>query len=262
MTTSLLLIGLGNMGRALLERWQASGIAQFAVIDPNVKNAGVACYADLAALPASFKADIIVFAVKPQQLAETLPAYRERFGITPLYISIAAGKSLSFFTGHLGAQARVVRTMPNTPAMVGEGMTALCAAATIQPADKAMAETLMAAVGKTVWIDDESQMDAVTALSGSGPAYVFLFLDALVKAGVAAGLSQSAAHSLAMQTLYGSLALARESDKTLDELRRNVTSPGGTTEAALRVLMQGDALEKLVGDAVAAAAKRSRELAE
>jgi len=259
--TSLLLVGCGNMGSAMLTSWQKStahGISEFYIIDPN-HSAGDCVFKDLSALPENTKPKIIVFAAKPGQLAEILPQYHKRFASSPLYISIAAGKSVSFFSQHLGAEAKIIRAMPNTPALVGKAITALCASANISDIDKASATALMEAFGKTLWVD-ESKMDAVTAISGSGPAYVFLFLEALTKAGIDAGLEAVIARELALEMTHGSLHLAAKSPETFEKLRQNVTSKGGTTEAALGVLMDKDALEKLLNKAVQAAIKRAKEL--
>ncbi|NBX03171.1 MAG: pyrroline-5-carboxylate reductase [Alphaproteobacteria bacterium] len=261
--SSLLLVGCGKMGSALLARWHEThpaGVGQFFVIDPMPAH-GATCLRDLHALPADIKPDVIVFAVKPQSLAEILPAYAERFGTSPLYISIAAGKTLSFFEEHLGTHAHIVRAMPNTPAMIGQGMTALAAKNTLAESARHIATELMGAAGQVAWVE-ENQMDAVTAISGSGPAYVFLFLDALTQAGVKAGLDEKTAKQLATQTVIGSAALAAASHESFEQLRKNVTSPNGTTQAALDVLMKGDALVKLVEEAVTAAARRSKELAQ
>jgi pyrroline-5-carboxylate reductase len=253
------------MGGALLARWQENkpaGLTHFYVIEPHAGahlSSASSAYASLDALPETIRPDIIVFAVKPQALPELLPLYAERFGDAPLYISIAAGKSLSFFTGHLGEHARIVRAMPNTPAMVGEGMTALCARTTLAEASRHLASELMQAVGKVAWMEEE-QIHAITALSGSGPAYVFLFLDALTQAGVELGLSETTARTLAMQTVAGSCRLAAESHESLEQLRKNVTSPNGTTQAALDVLMKNDVLMQLIETALRAAASRSEEL--
>ncbi len=249
------------MGSALFSRWRethAADISDFYVIDPSP--AHTTCLRDLNALPADVSPDVIVFAVKPQSLAEILPAYKERFGTSPLYISIAAGKTLSFFEQHLGEHAHIVRAMPNTPAMIGRGITALSARSTLPESARHIAGELMNAVGKSLWVD-ENQMDAVTAISGSGPAYVFLFLDSLVKAAISLGLAEADAKSLAVETVIGAGLLAEASHDSLEQLRKNVTSPNGTTQAALDVLMKDNALEKLAKDAASAAARRSKELA-
>ena len=264
---SLLLIGCGKMGGALLSRWHEhppAGISKFSVIDPNAPHhlSSVDYFADLASLPSDYRPDTIVFAVKPQSLEKILPDYAKRFGNHPLYISIAAGKTLSFFSTHLGEHAHIVRAMPNTPATVGQGVTVLCASKIVSASLRSIATQIMQATGHVEWLEDELLMDAVTAVSGSGPAYVFLFLEALTKAGVAQGLPEKLARQLAIKTLSGSSALAQQSTESLETLRKNVTSPGGTTEAALSVLMKEDMLEKLIGDAVKKATQRSKELSE
>jgi pyrroline-5-carboxylate reductase len=258
---SILLVGCGNMGNALLSRWRekcADDVRDIHIIDPRAAD-GI--YPSLDALPTTAQVDVVVLAAKPQQLADILPAYRARFGADVLYVSIAAGKTLAFYAEHLGADAAVVRAMPNTPAMVGKGMTALCANSHVSDEQKERASLLMKAVGKTLWVE-EAQMNAVTALSGSGPAYVFLFADALVKAGVSLGLTESDARMLALATLHGATHLAETSGENLTNLRQNVTSPGGTTEAALRVLMEGNVLEKLLEKALQEASNRAETLSK
>lgn len=264
---SILLVGAGKMGSALLQRWKKKfPHAKFEVIEPQASQPG--WHKNLESLAADYTPDVIVFAVKPQQLEAILPAYKKRFGSKPLYISIAAGKTTEFFRKHLGNDVRIVRAMPNTPAMVGEGMTVLVASPALSDNDHRIASQLMQAVGIIDWLRNESTIDAVTALSGSGPAYVFLFLDSLIKAGIVAGLDEATAKTLTLQTVVGSVALVKQdgdfvdpnSGESLEELRKNVTSPGGTTEAALKILMEGNALEKLIEKAVLAAAKRSKEL--
>ncbi len=265
--SSLLLVGCGRMGSALLEGWQrddAPDIARFDIIDPHryQENSDTFFWhKSLEELPQDHAPQVIVLAVKPQDMEALLPAYRARYAAAdPLYISIAAGKSLRFLTFHLGEQARIVRAMPNLPALVRRGITVLCADARLPEAARHTAGTLMQAIGSVEWLKDESLMDAVTAISGSGPAYVFLFMESLVNAGIDAGLPQELAETLALETIAGSCALAEEHHESLEQLRKNVTSPGGTTEAALTVLMKGNALEALVKKTVAAAAKRSQEL--
>lgn len=234
-------------------------ISEFYVIDPN-HSTGDSVFKNLPDLPANIKPDIVLFAAKPQQLAEILPEYRERFGATPLYISIAAGKTIGFFAEHLGDDARIIRAMPNTPALVGKAITALCANANVTDAQKTSATALMEAFGKALWID-ENKINVVTAISGSGPAYVFLFLEALTKAGENAGLEENIARELALEMTHGSLHLAAKSPEAFEKLRQNVTSKGGTTEAALNVLMQQNGLEKLLDEAVKAAIKRAEMIA-
>ena len=263
---SLLLVGCGKMGSALLTRWQQerpAGISEFHVIEPTSAHvaSGGKQYTSLEHLPAEVKPSVIVFAVKPQSLAGILVEYKSRFGVTPLYLSIAAGKDLAFFARHLGAGAQVIRAMPNTPAMIGHGMTALAGSDTLPESRRHVATQLMEAVGEVVWVEEE-QMHGVTALSGSGPAYVFLFLDALTQAGIESGLDEEDAKFLAMQTVWGSCALAASGNDSFEQLRKNVTSPNGTTQAALDVLMKNDAFIRLVGEAMKAAAKRSVELSQ
>jgi pyrroline-5-carboxylate reductase len=270
MTTinTLLLIGAGRMGSALLEGWQrdsAPTIGRFLVVDPQryqQNSETIFWYKTPDELPADLAPDVVVFAIKPQEMKAQLATYKARFsGKDPLYISIAAGKTLKFLTKQLGKDARIVRGMPNLAALVGRGMTVLVADKNLPESARHTASALMHAVGKVEWAE-EALMDTVTAISGSGPAYVFLFLESLVNAGIEAKLPHELAETLALETVAGSCALADEHHESLEELRQNVTSPGGTTEAALKVLMRGKALEKLMKKAVKAAAKRSRKLKE
>lgn len=257
---NILLVGCGNMGGAMLSRWQEklSANYNFLVISPS-HDAGGVSYKSLADLPASYSLDIIIFAVKPQMLAEIFPEYKSRFSEVPIYISIAAGKTIEFFKEHLGKDAKIIRTMPNTPAMVGKAVTALCASENVLAAERNIASELMNAVGSTIWVQ-ESEMNAVTAISGSGPAYLFLFLESLTKAAENLGFSSEVAKKLALATVHGSVHLAEKSGESLEQLRKNVTSKGGTTEAALNILMQDNALENLINNAVQAAVKRASEL--
>lgn len=264
---SLLLIGCGNMGSAMLSSWQknpACGVSNFYIIEPNHSTgdtiSGGSFFKTLTDLPNNIKPDVIIFALKPQQLAEILPEYKKHFGTTPLYISIAAGKTLDFFAEHLGTEAKIIRAMPNTPALVGKAITALCANPNVSEAQKYSATALVESFGKAIWVD-EHNMDTVTAISGSGPAYVFLFLEALTKAGINAGLSQEIAKTLALEMTHGSIHLTAKTGETFEKLRHNVTSKGGTTEAALNILMNNNALEKLIEEAVQSAIKRAKTLA-
>jgi len=269
MGASLLLVGCGKMGGALLSGWLDQGIApaDIAVIEPDPAGAGIArqaglrVHADLAALPAGDRPATVVFAVKPQILDAVAPAFRRFAAADTLFLSIAAGKPIGFFEGALSAEAAIVRAMPNTPAAVGRGITVACANAAAGAAHRDRAGALLEAVGEVAWIEDEGLMDAVTALSGSGPAYVFLLIECLAQAGVAAGLPAGLADRLALATVAGSGELARRAAEPPARLRENVTSPGGTTAAALEVLMAPDGLRPLLDRAVAAAAARSRELA-
>lgn len=264
--TAILLVGCGKMGRAMLDGWFERGIAASAitVVEPSdaarAALAGdVAVVADADALAIDYRPAIVIFAVKPQGMAEIVPGYR-RFA-DAVFLSIAAGKPLAFFAGHLGGAAAIVRAMPNTPAAVRRGITVACASAAVTTAQRTLCHDLLDAVGAVEWIGDEGLMDAVTAVSGSGPAYVFLLVEALAAAGVEAGLPEGLAVRLARTTVYGAGELVRQSPDTAAVLRRNVTSPGGTTAAALEVLMGDDGLPSLMQRAVLAAARRSRELA-
>ena len=264
--TPLILVGCGKMGGALISGWLARGVPAngLIVIEPKPTALpklpkAVRVIADRAALPVSVAPRAVVFAVKPQVMDGVVPAYA---GLgRALYLSIAAGKPIAYFQAKLGKAARVVRAMPNTPAAVGRGMSVLAAGGAATKADRRLATDLMAAVGEVAWIDDEGQMDAVTAVSGSGPAYVFYLIEAMAEAGAKAGLPSDLAAKLARETVIGAGELARQSKDSADVLRRNVTSPGGTSEAALKILMGSTGLAKLMARAVAAAKKRSRELA-
>lgn len=263
---SILLVGCGKMGGALLAGWVKRRIkARFLVVEPapGVKlPGGVVRYGAAASLPKRLAPAIVVLAVKPQALDAVLPPYRRFAAAGAVFLSIAAGKSLGYFARRLGAGAAVVRAMPNTPAAIGRGIAVACANAQVAPAQRALADQLLKAVGEVAWVEDEALLDPVTAVSGSGPAYVFLLIEDLATAGMAAGLPEELARKLACATVAGAGELARISPETAAQLRVNVTSPGGTTEAALKVLMAEDGLAPLIRRAVAAAARRSRELAE
>lgn len=260
----VLLVGCGKMGGALLAGWaRRRAAADIRVVEPGAPTLPktVKHYASAAALPKNFAPRAIVLAVKPQVLAEVLPAYR-RFAGGAVFLSIAAGKTLAFFARHLGPEAAVVRAMPNTPAAIGRGIAGACANPQVAAAQRVLCEKLLAAAGEVVWVDAEAQLDPVTAVSGSGPAYVFLLIECLAEAGIAAGLPAAMAMKLARATVAGAGELAWRSSEEAAQLRRNVTSPGGTTEAALKILMAEDGLGTLMRRAVAAATARSRELAD
>lgn len=243
------------MGSALLARWQKNPTYSIFVVDPAKKGS----YATLDTLPVK-TFNIIVLAVKPQVMDETLAEIASRVS-SSLYISIAAGKSLKYFEEKLPPQQAVIRMMPNTPAMVGKGMTVAVANNFCQPNHKLIAKTLFETSGAFEWANSEDIMDAVTAISGSGPAYVFLLIEVMTKAGISLGLSPDLAEKLARQTVIGSAALAEHSpDISALTLRQNVTSPGGTTAAALEILMTEPGFQQLMNKAVAAAAERSKEL--
>jgi pyrroline-5-carboxylate reductase len=265
MAFTLLLAGCGKMGGAMLDGWLAAGTAErIFVVEPHgpVTEAPAVTRCTAAAdLPADLVPDVVVFAVKPQAMDAVVPDYRHFVRPGAVFLSIAAGKTIGYFTARLGEDAAIVRAMPNTPAAVGRGITAAVANARVPAERRALCDTLLGAVSEVAWIDDEGLMDAVTAVSGSGPAYVFLMIEALAAAGAAAGLPADLAMRLARATVTGSGELARQSTEPADVLRRNVTSPNGTTAAALDVLMAPDGLQPLFDRAVAAAARRSRELA-
>lgn len=265
MSAALLLVGCGKMGGAMLAGWDAAGAAgSVVVVEPHTVPQGVSARAtvvkDAADIPAGFRPDAVILAVKPQMMDAALPAYR-RFADSAVFVSIAAGKPIAYFEKHLGAGAAIVRAMPNTPAAVGRGISVCIGNAAVTDAQKDLAQRLLSAVGEVTWTNDESHMDAVTAVSGSGPAYVFLLTEALAAAGMAQGLPQDLAVRLARSTVAGSGELMRQSFESAEQLRRNVTSPKGTTEAALDVLMAEGGLVQLLGTAVDAATRRSRELA-
>lgn len=258
----LVLLGCGKMGSAMLAGWLAGGLPPQSVwvIDPYpsdwLKQQGVHLNKDLPAAPA-----IVLVAVKPQMMAEALPSLAQMGNGTTLFISVAAGTPIAFYEQVLGADTPVIRAMPNTPAAIGRGITALIGNARADAVRMALAETLLQAVGQTVRLESETQMDAVTGVSGSGPAYVFHLIETLAAGGVAQGLPQDLAMQLAKATVAGAGALAEASEETPAQLRVNVTSPNGTTQAALEVLMdEKQGFPALLPKAVKAASDRSKEL--
>ena len=270
---ALVLVGCGKMGGALLAGWLAAGragsSAAVVVVEPSEASTtsfrgrpGVTIVADAAALPAGIAPAVVIFAVKPQIMETIVPPYRRLVRPETVFLSIAAGRTLGFLAAHLGAEVAAVRAMPNTPAAVGRGISVACANRAVTAAQRATCDALLSAVGEVAWVDDEGLIDPVTAVSGSGPAYVFLLAECLEEAGVAAGLPPDLARRLARATVAGSGELLQRSTEAADQLRRNVTSPKGTTAAALDILMSKEGgLQPLLTRAVAAAAKRSRELA-
>jgi pyrroline-5-carboxylate reductase len=263
---TVVLAGAGKMGGALLSGWLAQGLdpKRVAVIDPHLSddiralaargvrlNAAITAADDVAAL---------VLAVKPQTFGAAGPALRPLIGPKTLVVSIMAGTTIAVLDAVCGGNA--VRAMPNTPAAIGRGITVAVAAKGVNDQQRATADALLRATGAVEWIDDEALMDAVTAVSGSGPAYVFLLAEELARAGVAAGLPADLAARLARETVAGSGELLHRSDLDAATLRQNVTSPGGTTAAALGVLMGEHGMKELMTRAVAAATERSKELAK
>lgn len=263
---TILLAGAGKMGGAMLTGWLAQGLSprQVAVIDPHLSP-------DISALAAKGvrlnpqatelgTVDTLVVAVKPQSFREAGAALKALVGPSTLVVSIMAGTTIAALEEVVGGA--VVRAMPNTPAAIGRGITVAVPAKRVTAAQRAMTDALLQATGLLEWVDDESLMDAVTAVSGSGPAYVFLLAEELARAGVAAGLPETLATTLARATVAGSGELLHRSDLPSATLRQNVTSPGGTTAAALDVLMANDGLQPLMTRAIAAATRRSKELAK
>lgn len=258
------LLGCGKMGSALLSGWLAKGLPPSSVFVTEPKpsdwlsSTGVHLNEGLPDAPA-----LVLIAVKPQIMAEALPEAASLGGGQTAFLSVAAGVPLSAFEAILGVGTPIVRAMPNTPAAIGRGITALAANGAAGEKALGMAEELLSAVGQTVRLESEDQMDAVTAVSGSGPAYVFHMIEALAAAGEAEGLAPDLAMRLAKATVGGAGALAEGVDDTPTTLRENVTSPGGTTAAGLSVLMDGETgLPPLMARTVAAAAARSRELGQ
>lgn len=267
MAGRLLLVGCGKMGGALLQGWLAGGTRaqDVVVVEPSGDGGRFGQspprFVDSAdAVPDDFAPDIVILAVKPQMMDEVVPAYARFVRPDTVFLSIAAGKTIGYFEGKLGAGAAIVRAMPNTPAAVGRGITTACANTHVGDSQRAACQSLLEAVGEVGWVEDEALMDAVTGLSGSGPAYVFHLVECLAGAGRAQGLDPELAMRLARATVSGAGELLRQSDESAEDLREAVTSPGGTTQAGLEVLMAE--LGPLLERTVAAAAQRSRELAE
>ncbi|MEM9854429.1 MAG: pyrroline-5-carboxylate reductase [Pseudomonadota bacterium] len=255
----LVMLGCGKMGSAMLAGWLDRGLDPGAtwVLDPFPSSwlleTGVRLGEPLPTDPA-----VAIIAVKPQIMEEALPALLPFSGGQTLFISVAAGTRIARYTEALGPSAPVIRAMPNTPAAIGQGITALIGSPGVGDAEMSLAELLLGAVGKTVRLDNEAQMDAVTGLSGSGPAYVFHLIECLAAAGQAQGLQPELAMDLAISTVAGAGALARDGAQSPEQLRINVTSPNGTTQAGLDVLMSQ--LPDLVRATVRAATDRSKEL--
>ena len=258
----LVLLGCGKMGSAMLAGWLAQGLPATSVwvLDPFpsdwLKATGVQINTGTPPAPA-----IVLIAVKPQMMGDALPAMTALGNSATVFLSVAAGTPISMFEDVLGAQSPIIRAMPNTPAAVGRGITAIVGNAHATSDDMDMADGLLRAVGQVVRLDDEGQMDAVTAVSGSGPAYVFHLIETLAAAGEAEGLPADLALALAKATVGGAGQLAEDADEDPTQLRVNVTSPNGTTQAALDVLMNDtDGFPTLLRRAVKAAADRSKEL--
>jgi pyrroline-5-carboxylate reductase len=263
---TLLLVGAGKMGSAMLDGWLARGLKpkQIVVIEPHpAKTLKAPAKRGLKLNPKSkpAAADAVVIAVKPQTAPEAVPQLGPYIGKTTLVVSIMAGRTIGFLEKSLPPGAAIVRAMPNTPAAIGRAISVAVANARVSTRQRKQASDLLAAIGKVEWVGDEALMDAVTALSGSGPAYVFLLAEAMANAGIAAGLPPALATRLAQETVAGSGELLYRSNLDAVTLRENVTSPGGTTAAALEVLMGPNGFEQILTRAIDAATRRSRELA-
>src|ERR1043166_6710544 len=264
---TIVLIGAGKMGSAMLDGWIGLGLepSRVAVMEPHpapeisaLVARGLKLNPDSDAVP---DPAVIVIAVKPQVAAEVVPAAAPLVGCSTVVVSIMAGQRLPPLERALPAGSAVVRTMPYTPAAIGRGITVAVANGRVSPSQRDLAHRLLAAIGAVEWVEDEALLDAVTAVSGSGPAYVFLLAEVLAQAGVAVGLPADLSDRLARATVAGSGELLHRSPLDAGMLRRNVAPPGGTTGAALAVLMNEKALAPLMGQAVAPPPRRSRELA-
>lgn len=265
----VILVGCGNMGFAMLSGWIASGSldpSHIAVVEPDkalrerAADLGVSVFSDAGEVPERLTPRLVILAVKPQIVSEVAPAYRRFADKGSAFLSVAAGTRLASLERLLGEAAPVVRCMPNTPASIGRGMFVFVTNSRVDGQTASFVEELLSSSGAVTRVADETLMDAVTAVSGSGPAYVFLFIECLTAAAVQAGLPRETADLLAMQTVCGAAVLAKESGETPETLRLQVTSPNGTTAAALEVLMGGDRMRNLMTEAVMAAKRRSGEL--
>jgi pyrroline-5-carboxylate reductase len=263
---TLVLVGAGKMGSAMLDGWLGRGLdpKKITVIEPQPVKAVKALARRGVKLNPKNKigvASAIVIAVKPQSAPEALPPLARYIDKATLVLSIMAGRTIGFLEKSLPTGTAIVRAMPNTPAAIGRGISVAVANAKISKRQRKQASDLLAAIGKVEWVLDEALMDAVTALSGSGPAYIFLLAECMARAGVAAGLPPDLATRLARETVAGSAELLHRSDIDAATLRQNVTSPGGTTAAALELLMGPGGFDQLLTQAIDAATRRSRDLA-
>ncbi|MBB3237690.1 pyrroline-5-carboxylate reductase [Phyllobacterium endophyticum] len=268
MSDKLVLVGCGNMGFAMLKGWLDAGILtpeQVTVVEPNdalrkrAATLGVNGLANASRIEDDLSPRIILIAVKPQVIRDVLPAY-ERFASDATFVSVVAGVKVALFEQFLGETAAIIRTIPNTPAAIGKGMIVTFRNMNVGDEDAEFVDVLLKTSGKVAAVDDEKLIDVATAVSGSGPAYVFHFIECLTEAAVVAGLERKTAEMLAMQTVYGAGVLAASSEDTPTKLREQVTSPKGTTAAALDVLMGHDKLKRLMIRAVFKAHQRAIEL--
>jgi len=268
MNKKILLVGCGKMGSALTKGWLDADVkgSDIAIIEPireNVENflgEGVSQFDLLDELNEYSSPNFIIFAVKPQLMDKVVPPFK-RFAKNSTFISIAAGISITHLETMLGKKSAIIRAMPNTPAAVKRGITIACGNTAVSKRDREKCLTLLAAVGEALWLEDESLIDAVTAISGSGPAYVFLLTETMRQAGIDAGLNHKIANELAVKTVAGSGELLLQASEDASVLRKDVTSPGGTTEAALSILMGKNGMQELINKAVSRAIIRSKELA-
>lgn len=264
----ILLVGCGRMGEALASGWLTQGRDPdtIMIVEPNQDFAshlitkGVKFFSTADELTPNDIPTVVIFAVKPQAMDEVVPAYR-RFVSSAVFISIAAGKTIGYFESILGVNAAIVRVMPNTPAAVQRGIAGAIGNTNVTSAQCNACTALIEAVSELHWLENENQIDFVTAISGSGPAYVFLLAECLAETGRKLGLPDKLAERLGRVTVSGSGELLHRSEEDLVTLRQNVTSKGGTTEAALNLLMAEDGLQTLMNNAVKRAAERSKELA-
>lgn len=258
----LLLVGCGKMGGAMLAGWRERGLSQAVVVDPFLSAApeGATLVRTAAEIPAGFAPSAVVLAIKPQEAAATLPLYG-RFAGSAVFVSVMAGRTVAAMRALLGEAAAVVRAMPNTPAAVRQGFTVAFPGPGVSAGQRVLADTLLGATGEIAWVEEEGLLDPVTAVSGGGPAYVFLLAELLEKAAVEQGIPAGLARRMARSTVAGSGALLAASAEDAAQLRKNVTSPKGTTERALAVLMAEAAWPEHISRAIAAATARSRELA-
>lgn len=260
---AVLLVGFGRMGAALAAGWRERGLAASFAVDPMLPaspGGEITMVAEPAALPDGFAPSAVILAVKPQTAPMAVPLYR-RFAGSAVFVSIMAGCRVSGLRAQLGDGAAIVRAMPNTPAAIRQGITVAYASPEVGAGRRALCDTLLGAVGEVAWVDDEALLDPVTAVSGGGPAYVFLLAELLEQAAVEQGIAPALAARLARQTVAGSGALLAASPEAAAALRQAVTSPNGTTERALAVLMDAAAWPAAMSGAIAAATRRSRELA-
>ncbi len=264
---ALLLLGCGKMGGAMLSGWLEQGLdPATVVVEPN--DAAVAGFAGrvrhvraIAEIPAGFAPAAAILATKPQEAPTALPALAPMAGPGSVFLSIMAGRTVAGMAALLGPAARIVRAMPNTPAAVRQGFTVSFAGPGVDAAQRDLCDRLLSAIGEAAWVDEEALLDPVTAVSGGGPAYVFLLAEVMEQAAISQGVPGDLARRMARATVAGSGALLAASQEDAATLRRNVTSPKGTTERALAVLMREEAWPALMREAIAAATARSRELA-